>query len=152
VSLVGGEAVNVKAMKKVLINGPPGNLWNVYGPTEATIFGPLMRTFFIALTFTASPPTRTWRRPRNAMGASKTMTFQIPKVIVTDPFALSDYLKNNKITVVIIPTAPFNVARWAVDEDFLHRLDIHSLTSHKDVAQTTKCDGLCTVRRRQPYL
>ncbi|CAG7980819.1 unnamed protein product [Penicillium nalgiovense] len=36
--LVGGEAVNVKAMKKVLINGPPKTLWNVYGPTEATIF------------------------------------------------------------------------------------------------------------------
>ncbi|KAJ6125368.1 Male sterility NAD-binding [Penicillium samsonianum] len=36
--LVGGEAVNVKAMKKVLINGSPANLYNAYGPTETTIF------------------------------------------------------------------------------------------------------------------
>ncbi|CAI7622119.1 unnamed protein product [Penicillium glandicola] len=36
--LVGGEAVNVNAMKKVLINGPPENLWDAYGPTETTIY------------------------------------------------------------------------------------------------------------------
>lgn len=36
--LVGGEAVSVGAMKRVLTNRPPDNLWNAYGPTEATIF------------------------------------------------------------------------------------------------------------------
>lgn len=36
--LVGGEAVNASAMRKVLTNGPPGNLWNAYGPTETTIY------------------------------------------------------------------------------------------------------------------
>ena len=36
--LVGGEAVNAPAMRKVLTNGPPGNLWNAYGPTETTIY------------------------------------------------------------------------------------------------------------------
>lgn len=36
--LVGGEAINTSAMKKVLTNGPPGNLWNAYGPTETTIY------------------------------------------------------------------------------------------------------------------
>lgn len=33
-----GEAVNASAMRKVLTNGPPGNLWNAYGPTETTIY------------------------------------------------------------------------------------------------------------------
>ncbi|KAB8068236.1 hypothetical protein BDV29DRAFT_199523 [Aspergillus leporis] len=41
--LVGGEAVNATAMRKVLINDPPENLWNAYGPAEATIYVTLHR-------------------------------------------------------------------------------------------------------------
>jgi amino acid adenylation domain-containing protein/thioester reductase-like protein len=41
--LVGGEAVNVNAMRKVLTNGPPESLWNIYGPAETTIFVTICR-------------------------------------------------------------------------------------------------------------
>lgn len=41
--LVGGEAVNAAAMRKVWESGPPENLWNAYGPAEATIYVTLGR-------------------------------------------------------------------------------------------------------------
>ncbi|KAE8385474.1 hypothetical protein BDV23DRAFT_188214 [Aspergillus alliaceus] len=41
--LVGGEALNASAMRKVLKNSPPENLWNAYGPAEATIYVTLHR-------------------------------------------------------------------------------------------------------------
>ncbi|KAJ6263861.1 hypothetical protein Dda_2433 [Drechslerella dactyloides] len=34
----GGEAANIKAMKLVLENGPPGRLVNAYGPTECSLW------------------------------------------------------------------------------------------------------------------
>ncbi|RHZ50600.1 non-ribosomal peptide synthetase [Aspergillus thermomutatus] len=36
--VVGGEAVSSNAMRKVLETAPPENLWNWYGPAEATIY------------------------------------------------------------------------------------------------------------------
>ncbi|MBY8884721.1 non-ribosomal peptide synthetase [Streptomyces sp. PTM05] len=36
--LVGGEALNPEAARRVLASAPPGRLVNVYGPTEATTF------------------------------------------------------------------------------------------------------------------
>jgi amino acid adenylation domain-containing protein/thioester reductase-like protein len=41
--LVGGETVNTAAMRKVLANNPPENLWDAYGPAEATIYVTLCR-------------------------------------------------------------------------------------------------------------
>ncbi|KAF7587610.1 hypothetical protein BBP40_007009, partial [Aspergillus hancockii] len=41
--LVGGEALSVTAMRKVLDNNPPEHLWNAYGPVEATIYVTLNR-------------------------------------------------------------------------------------------------------------
>ncbi|KGO50783.1 hypothetical protein PEX2_063700 [Penicillium expansum] len=41
--LVGGEPLNVSAVRKVLIDGPPTNLWNGYGPTETTIYVTICR-------------------------------------------------------------------------------------------------------------
>ncbi|KAJ5244375.1 Male sterility NAD-binding [Penicillium chrysogenum] len=94
--LVGGEAVNVKAMKKVLINGPPGNLWNVYGPTEATIFVTVCR---IDLAETQHPRISIGR----AFGESKiylldeqlrniTRTHQTGEICVAGPQLSSGYL------------------------------------------------------------
>ncbi|KAJ5600514.1 Male sterility NAD-binding [Penicillium hetheringtonii] len=36
--LLGGERANAAAVKKVLEGGSPEHLWNIYGPTEATIY------------------------------------------------------------------------------------------------------------------
>ncbi|MCA9697699.1 MAG: amino acid adenylation domain-containing protein, partial [Myxococcales bacterium] len=36
--LVGGERANGQAMRAVLETAPPEELWNVYGPTESTVF------------------------------------------------------------------------------------------------------------------
>ncbi|KZN93804.1 Gramicidin S synthase [Penicillium chrysogenum] len=94
--LVGGEAVNVKAMKKVLINGPPGNLWNVYGPTEATIFVTVCR---VDLAETQHPRISIGR----AFGESKiylldeqlrniTSTHQTGEICVAGPQLSSGYL------------------------------------------------------------
>ncbi|RLL97441.1 hypothetical protein CFD26_106922 [Aspergillus turcosus] len=41
--IVGGEAVSSNAMRKVLETAPPENLWNGYGPAEATIFVTMIR-------------------------------------------------------------------------------------------------------------
>ncbi|GLA29172.1 putative NRPS-like protein biosynthetic cluster [Aspergillus niger] len=41
--VVGGEAVSSSALRKVLEAAPPENLWNGYGPAEATIFATVGR-------------------------------------------------------------------------------------------------------------
>ncbi|GIC92860.1 putative NRPS-like protein biosynthetic cluster [Aspergillus udagawae] len=41
--IVGGEAVSSNAMRKVLETSPPKNLWNGYGPAEATIYVTMIR-------------------------------------------------------------------------------------------------------------
>jgi amino acid adenylation domain-containing protein len=41
--LVGGEAVSTNSMRKVLETAPPENLWNGYGPAEATIYVTMVR-------------------------------------------------------------------------------------------------------------
>ncbi|KAL4896580.1 hypothetical protein BDV59DRAFT_198939 [Aspergillus ambiguus] len=41
--VVGGEAVSSNAMRKVFETAPPENLWNGYGPAEATIYVTMIR-------------------------------------------------------------------------------------------------------------
>ncbi|KAJ5164746.1 Male sterility NAD-binding [Penicillium coprophilum] len=41
--LCGGNLANVRAMKNVLENGPPQNLWNIYGPIECMALVTLTR-------------------------------------------------------------------------------------------------------------
>ncbi|KAH8431109.1 uncharacterized protein LDX57_008770 [Aspergillus melleus] len=36
--ITAGDVANVQAMRRILDNGPPNHLWNVYGPTECTTF------------------------------------------------------------------------------------------------------------------
>ncbi|PLB46112.1 putative NRPS-like enzyme [Aspergillus steynii IBT 23096] len=36
--VTGGEAVNIQTCRAIFANGPPRQLWNLYGPTELTVF------------------------------------------------------------------------------------------------------------------